>query len=91
MVNTPDAELGCSPLHWASVTNRVDFMLLLLAHGADVNARDSAGRTPLYACAAFGAVEATALLLEHGADIDAEDFRGASSTARKIERGGCAV
>ncbi|CAM9863680.1 unnamed protein product [Ectocarpus fasciculatus] len=76
MVNVPDATLGCTPLHWAAMTNRVDFMVLLLDHGADVDSRDFAGRTPLFSCAAFGGVEAAALLLERNADENAKDSRG---------------
>lgn len=77
MVNIPDAALGCTPLHWASVTNRLDLILLLLDAGADIDSRDDAGRTPLYACAAFGAVDAAALLLQRGAAYEGPDFRGA--------------
>lgn len=76
MINVPDAALGCTPLHWASVTNRLDFMLLLLEAGARVDSRDYAGRTPLYASAAFGAVDAVELLLERGAAVDSPDLRG---------------
>eukprot|EP00752_Nemacystus_decipiens_P010788 g9596.t2 len=76
VVNMPDDALGWTPLHWASVTNRLDFMLLLLEADACVDARDRAGRTPLYACAAFGAVDAAAVLLRRGAAADGPDFRG---------------
>lgn len=76
VVNMRDAALGWTPLHWASVTNRLDFMFLLLDAGACVDARDLAGRTPLYACAAFGAVDAAAVLLQGGAAVDGPDFRG---------------
>eukprot|EP00903_Cladosiphon_okamuranus_P021496 g19762.t1 len=76
VVNIPDAAFGFTPLHWASVTNRLDFMILLLEEGACIDARDRAGRTPLYACAAFGAADAAALLLQRGAVVDRPDFRG---------------
>lgn len=75
-VNMPDGGLGCAPLHWAAIANRVDFMRLLLDHGAKVDSRDNAGRTPLLACCAFGAVDAALLLLERNADENAEDSRG---------------
>lgn len=76
MVNTPDAAMGCTPLHWAAITNRVDFMRMLLDHGAEVDSRDHEGRTPLFSCAAFGAIDAASLLLERQADHHRTDRRG---------------
>ncbi|CAN0104547.1 unnamed protein product [Scytosiphon promiscuus] len=75
-INVPDVALGCTPLHWAAIANRVDFVQLLLDHGARVDSRDHAGRTPLFSCCAFGAVDAAVLLLERNADGNAEDSRG---------------
>ena len=49
---------------------------LLLAHGADVNAKDEHGRTPLYKAADDDNKELTALLLAHGADVNAKDDIG---------------
>jgi len=34
-------------LHWAADKNYKDVVELLLAHGADVNAKDDKGKTPL--------------------------------------------
>lgn len=75
-INSPDAALGWTPLHWASVTSRLDFMLMLLEVGACIDPRDNAGRTPLYTCAAFGAVDAAVLLLQRGAGVNGPDLRG---------------
>ncbi|CAM9095900.1 unnamed protein product, partial [Hapterophycus canaliculatus] len=75
-INAPDVALGCTALHWAAITNRVDFIRLLLDNGANVESRDHAGRTPLLSCCAFGAVDAAVLLLQRNADRNAEDARG---------------
>lgn len=37
---------GLTPLHMAASINQVDAASLLLARGADINARDTKGRTP---------------------------------------------
>lgn len=75
VVNVLDAA-GRSPLHWAAVTDRVEFVRLLLEYGADVDIRDCAGRTPLFGASAFGAVATVRLLLEQKACKDGEDDRG---------------
>ncbi|NXS29677.1 ASB18 protein, partial [Pomatostomus ruficeps] len=51
---------------------------LLIAHGADVDARDESWRSPLHrACSAANA-ELVWLLLRHGADVNAIDYDGVS-------------
>lgn len=46
-INSRDRE-SSSPLHWACISNSHTVIQYLLAWGADVNARDSAGFTPLH-------------------------------------------
>lgn len=59
---------GATPLHLAASGHHEAAVRLLLARGADVNARDAADRTPLLE-AIFSADPAIAtLLLAHGAD-----------------------
>ncbi len=54
---------------------RDDFLVrtigLLVAHGADVDAKDEDGLTPLHCAAYHGYRRAVALLLERGADVNA--------------------
>ena len=62
------------PLHDAASADQVDIVKLLLARGADVDARDAAGRTPLRAVSPFAnRVEVIKVLLEAGADPSAQD------------------
>ncbi|CAB1120382.1 unnamed protein product [Ectocarpus sp. CCAP 1310/34] len=59
---------GRTPLHWAAMTGRVDFALLLLESDAKLDAVDREQRTPLLSSSAFGATNSVRLLLEWGAD-----------------------
>ena len=72
---------GWTPLHLASFFGREDVASVLLAHGADVNARSRSTRfakenTPLHAAAANRQVALAELLLAHGADVNAKDGSG---------------
>jgi len=80
--------------HW----DQLKIMRLLLDQGADVDARDNAGRTPLhYASFCPGKpgifattsemVEGSRLLLEHGADIRAQDDGGKTPLQLALESG----
>ena len=53
-----------------------DFAELLLAKGADVNAKDTSGSTPLSMAAYAGNKDVAELLLAKGADINAKDKNG---------------
>lgn len=56
--------------------SRLDMVSKLLQSGADVNARDSSGRTPLMAALNMNAFPAAEALLQAGADVCALDSRG---------------
>lgn len=60
---------GRTPLHWAAMADRTNFVLLLLEKGATVDAVDCQNRTPLMSGSAFGATGAVRLLLQWGADV----------------------
>ncbi|XP_070208340.1 GA-binding protein subunit beta-1-like [Littorina saxatilis] len=63
---------GCTLLHIAA--NRQDKKIVdyLLQHGAEINARDSLGRTPLFYAKRVGNKEAAKLLMECGATVYSE-------------------
>ena len=70
-VKSPEGE---SALHTACIYGHLDTIELLLARGADVNARsnDQAGlrMAPLHWCVSAGYTEASVLLVKHGADVN---------------------
>lgn len=68
---------GYYPLHAALYDQ--DLLSLLLAAGADVEARDDGGCTPLLLAAACEMEEACNLLLAAGADVNARDDAGYSA------------
>ena len=58
-------------LHRVSVENRVDIAHVLIARGADVDARSPYDRTPLHYAARKNSLDVARLLLDHGAEVDA--------------------
>src|ERR1700690_1828023 len=75
---------GATPLMWAIPD--LAKVKLLVAHGAEVNARSTnLGRTPLLITASYpGAVEVLRLLLDKGADIHAKDKSGMHALGRAV-------
>ncbi len=65
--------LGGTPLHYAVGEGRNEIAKLLIAKGADVNAKGIYGTTPLHNAATKEIVE---LLIAAGADVNAKDERG---------------
>ena len=78
-VNFTNNKPGNTPLHvctFDDVGNRVEMASLLLAHGANPNARGGIGETPLHDCVMENRAEMASLLLAHGANPNARDDRG---------------
>jgi hypothetical protein len=67
---------GQTPLHKAAYIGDEKLVVLLLAHGADVNARDTGGGTPLMDAARHGHAEAVEALLKGGTDVHMHDSEG---------------
>ena len=60
-------------LHDAALKGHVEIVELLIAHKADVNARNAEGATALHDAALAGQTAVAEVLLNHGAEIDARD------------------
>ena len=63
-------------LHRVSVENRVDIAHVLIARGADVDARSPYDRTPLHYAARNDSLDMARLLIKLGAEVDARTESG---------------
>ena len=74
-----------APVHAAAAARDHETMKLLIARGADVNAKQVMDYTPLHGAASRGDIEMAKLLLAHGANRDAKAADGmtAEDVARK--------
>jgi ankyrin repeat protein len=99
-VNQSAAGNGVTPLHWAagiSASQRdaghltkaaqIDVIQALIAQGANVNARDAAGRTPLFWASEAGAEEAVSVLLDAGALVGIKSNLGTTAAIAALEAG----
>lgn len=67
---------GKTALHVATAHDREDIVLLLLAHGASVNATSDGGWTPLHNACDKGDEGIVRILLAHGAYVNAQLLNG---------------
>ena len=73
---------GDHPLHKVAIWGDVDAAEILLAHGADVNARGEDDDTPMHRAIAGNHPEMVHFLLSRGADPDLKDRYGRSPRDR---------
>ena len=73
-VNSPGN--GCAPLFLAAGEGRLEVVRYLLDYGADVNARDTQGRTAATEAAFFGNIAVIRELALRGADLNAISHEG---------------
>jgi len=67
---------GLTPLHFAVIGRDSDHIDWLLAHGANINARDSSGNTPLHYAAECDDARHTRKLLDADAHVDPRNNLG---------------
>ena len=79
---------GMTPLHVAAALGQKDTVQLLLAKGADVNAKSNDGETPLQVAAITNSKDVAELLLAKGASIDTKDAHGVTPLYHAVARGG---
>ena len=60
--------------------DEVEFVRMLLKHGARINDYDFQGHTPLHRAVETQNIQTVRLLLEHGADVNARDYKGRGRT-----------
>ena len=73
-----DNPMKVAPVHAAAAACDRETMQLLLARGADPNAKQQVDYTPLHGAASRGDIEMAKLLLAHGADRNAKGSDGQS-------------
>ena len=75
-VNAKKMHVMLTPLHFAAQNNSREVAQLLVAEGADINAKDHGGWTPLYNALWRGHKEMVELLIAEGTDVNAKDIMG---------------
>jgi ankyrin repeat protein len=73
-----------TPLHYAA---NKEIAELLIAKGADVNAKSNTGYTPLHEAAMWGYKEIVELLIAEGADVNAKTIGGGTPLHRAAREG----
>jgi len=81
------AEDGRTALHVASSHGRIAVIMLLLEHGANVNAQDLYGYTPLHEAAKEGHTEVVQLLLKYGSNANVQKKDGWTALHLAAPRG----
>ncbi|XP_028409086.1 transient receptor potential cation channel subfamily A member 1 homolog [Dendronephthya gigantea] len=74
------------PLHYAAKNDAINSIRMLLAYGADINARDHKNRTPLQVAAELNRSKSVKVLMEEGAPAAVHDNEGTSAISMVIQK-----
>jgi len=74
----PDPLMGATPLHVFAWHGDEHIVELLIANGAEVNAKDNVGDTALHEAARGGHKEIAEMLISEGADVNAVNQQGST-------------
>ena len=86
IVNTRDVSTGESGLHIVTGRRDLTWMQFLVAHGANVNARDAKGTTPLVLASNLGFIEGVDFLITSGAKVDEPNNTGETPLITAVHR-----
>ncbi len=86
VVNTRDVSTGESGLHIVTARRDLTWMQFLVAHGANVNARDAKGTTPLVLASNLGFIEGVDYLISVGAKVDEPNNTGETPLITAVHR-----
>jgi ankyrin repeat protein len=86
IVNTRDVSTGESGLHIVTARRDLTWMQFLVAHGANVNARDAKGTTPLVLASNLGFIEGVDYLISVGAKVDEPNNTGETPLITAVHR-----
>ena len=85
-VNLPSREtMKVTPLASAAAAKQTDIARVLIANGANVNARAASGQIPLHEASANGNLELVKLLIDSGANVNAKTDDGKTPLDFAIE------
>lgn len=78
---------GVTLLHCAASYGYTDIVCILIATGADINAKDKNGWTPLHYSTNNGPIDTVQVLLDGGADVNAKNNDGETPLLRAAGTG----
>lgn len=81
-IDVRDDESKASPLHWAILGERLEFLQFLIAEGIDLDVRNEAGESGLHYASSAANKEIASLLITHGCPVDGRDRDGNSALHR---------
>lgn len=83
---TSNNSFQVAPIHSACAISHFEIAAILIAHGADVNAKQAQGYTPLHSAAHNGKTELVKLLVDNNANTNAKTDSGQTPLEMALEK-----